>query len=1064
MNPKRVSFPRRSMLAIVMFWALVLPASLSVALAQSSSDQPTATPDSSAYSTYTVRAGEGWGIIAQRFGTTITELKRLNPQAVRYGDILHVGEQLQIPYQAPIPVATEYVVQPGDGWGVIAARFGVSMSALMNANPQYVRDGLILRTGDRLSIPAVGQAANLGSQNPAAQVTVETDTQTQSGVVTINPETPAPSTDTPTEVPTETATEAPTATDTPTSEPTATETAIPEATVAEAAPVTESTTISETSPITGASAISATGAISEAMPTSEPVAGCPVNFADYPEVIVAKVNEADGVAGLQSYLEGCGVMRPDSVVSEDWTGDGMPDIALLYQNPTPTSGITETELLVLDSISNTFTLGYQARPAGDVQLLATSDINQDGHPDIVWSDRNCGASTCFVTVNMRSWDGVAWQNWTTGNLTLPEATVSLEEKSDTGQGEEIILNGGLYGSVNAGPQRSRVETWGSVDGKPYTRLDVTYNASPCLYHAVLDANEAYAKAAENGYDEAQKLYEKAATDTTLKPCWTRDNEDAELRSFSLFRLALVAAKTDRAQEAADLVQSILDLYPSSPITPAISIWLNTLQTTGNVEGACAQANEYADKNPQVVDILANYGYANPSFSATDFCPVSAASTTAATSQSSTVTTTTSEAAATDPITATEAAASESSNAASTPVESATETISQTSPVSETSTVSETTTATSNCPSDLSGFAQALPDVLAIANGDRQSVLDYLTICKAANNTAGDVETGDFNSDGVEDVLVMPSIVADLGFGPNGTQGAVLVYHGVGDGSYSLAYNPEIYGGTNLLADEDLNGDGKIDLAWTVTGCTVSCVTETQVVTWDGEAKNYKSIIRPGALIAEGKVELAPIPPSDPGKGRQIVMSGGVSSLPDSGLPVPHTEVWESVNGAPFQRVQWSYDRKAEGNDCLRLRLVEADMALEAADVLSYTTAIDLYQSAINDAKLKACSIHQMDPITEVALLQGLGQFRLVEALALSGDSEGSQVALANLNESNANEDYKAIAATWLEHYQSDLNAATACNSILATLTAKQELWQVTDHYGINHPTLGSDRICFVPEW
>lgn len=236
-----------------------------------------------------------------------------------------------------------------------------------------------------------------------------------------------------------------------------------------------------------------------------------------------------------------------------------------------------------------------------------------------------------------------------------------------------------------------------------------------------------------------------------------------------------------------------------------------------------------------------------------------------------------------------------------------------------------------------------------------------------------------------------------------------------------------------------------------------------MVSWSAANDNYESIIRPGALIAEGKVELAPVPPSDPGKGRQLVLSGGVSTLPDSGLPVPHTEIWESVQGAPFQRIHWTYDRKTEGNDCLGLRLVEAEMAMQAATVLSYTTAIDLYQSALEDTTLKACSIHKLDAATEMALLQGLGQFRLVQALALNGNSEGAEIALAALNKSSANEDYKQIAATWLKNYTSSQRADSACSAVQPLIDAKSELWQITDHFGFNHSVAGQQKICFIPE-
>ena len=54
--------------------------------------------------------------------------------------------------------------------------------------------------------------------------------------------------------------------------------------------------------------------------------------------------------------------------------------------------------------------------------------------------------------------------------------------------------------------------------------------------------------------------------------------------------------------------------------------------------------------------------------------------------------------------------------------------------------------------------------------------------------------------------------------------------------------------------------------------------------------------------------------------------------------MPHSEVWQSVNSAAFQRIRWSYDRTVEGNDCMGLRTVEADVALQAAPVIGYEPA------------------------------------------------------------------------------------------------------------------------------
>jgi hypothetical protein len=102
-------------------------------------------------------------------------------------------------------------------------------------------------------------------------------------------------------------------------------------------------------------------------------------------------------------------------------------------------------------------------------------------------DTTCGASTCFDTVVVRSWDGDNRRRDRQHDRHTPTAK-SLEEARDAAQGSEIILQGGEYGSVGAGPAARLHRGGGSVEGAPYQLLDKVYERSNCLYFAVLDAN------------------------------------------------------------------------------------------------------------------------------------------------------------------------------------------------------------------------------------------------------------------------------------------------------------------------------------------------------------------------------------------------------------------------------------------------------------------------------------------------------------------------------------------------------------------------------------------------
>ena len=94
---------------------------------------------------YTVRPGDSLWLIAQRYGTTVDDIRRLNGLT---GDILRIGQVLKIP--APDSPYTEYTVRSGDSLWTIAQRYGTTVDDIRRLN------GLtsdVLRIGQVLKIP-----------------------------------------------------------------------------------------------------------------------------------------------------------------------------------------------------------------------------------------------------------------------------------------------------------------------------------------------------------------------------------------------------------------------------------------------------------------------------------------------------------------------------------------------------------------------------------------------------------------------------------------------------------------------------------------------------------------------------------------------------------------------------------------------------------------------------------------------------------------------------------------------------------------------------------------------
>ncbi|BCV21414.1 SafA/ExsA family spore coat assembly protein [Moorella sp. Hama-1] len=106
---------------------------------------------------YAVQSGDTMYFIAQRFGVSLEALIAANPQ-VTNPNLIYPGQVLCVPKTAPPPPPVpcpggfHYTVQPGDTMYTIAQKFNVSLAALMAANPQ-VKDPSLIYPGQVICIP-----------------------------------------------------------------------------------------------------------------------------------------------------------------------------------------------------------------------------------------------------------------------------------------------------------------------------------------------------------------------------------------------------------------------------------------------------------------------------------------------------------------------------------------------------------------------------------------------------------------------------------------------------------------------------------------------------------------------------------------------------------------------------------------------------------------------------------------------------------------------------------------------------------------------------------------------
>ncbi len=510
---------------------------------------------------YTVQPGDTWSSVSYRTGVKVAELKRLNPHAIHPNNWLWAGDRLCIPSQG-IKQGYWYQVKPGDTWNKVSRATGVSVQELWRANQGLINRLYWLYIGQRIWIPTAPPTGAV-TPTPAAQAAA----------------TPAPA--------------APTAQPTP----------VP-GTTGQPSPTPAPTAEAKVTPTT---------------PQLD-AAGCSQRLDDYPNLILAYLNTAGNKPkGLSDWLARCGVLTgdPDAVTTAGLQSTASTDLIVALHDPASPPPAGNGMLLIFHSSPTGYKLAHRVVGGGSVALLMVGDLNVDGKPDVVWADTACGAHTCFTTLHVDSWDGSAYLDWIAGEPTLASADYRFDDVTPEGDGLEIIAHGGAINSVGAGPQRAWTETYISPAGAPYTLFSQAYDPSPCLYHKILDANAALDKWTRDGFDAAIDLYTQAITDTTLTACGDIPDELNTLRDFARFRLAVALLGAGRRAEAENISRQIT----TPALTGAAVTFFSAYRSSGSIIQACRETNTYAQGNPATWQFLADWGYANPSFTAEEFCPL-----------------------------------------------------------------------------------------------------------------------------------------------------------------------------------------------------------------------------------------------------------------------------------------------------------------------------------------------------------------------------------------------------------------------------------------------------------
>jgi len=113
---------------------------------------------------YSVKSGDTLSSIASQFGVSVNALIRANPQISNFNQ-LSAGETVYLPGELivnPSNGNTEYIVSSGDNLTRIAEEYGISLSALEQLNPQISNPNLIY-AGQYINLPS-GTSVQTGEE------------------------------------------------------------------------------------------------------------------------------------------------------------------------------------------------------------------------------------------------------------------------------------------------------------------------------------------------------------------------------------------------------------------------------------------------------------------------------------------------------------------------------------------------------------------------------------------------------------------------------------------------------------------------------------------------------------------------------------------------------------------------------------------------------------------------------------------------------------------------------------------------------------------------------------
>lgn len=250
------------------------------------------------------------------------------------------------------------------------------------------------------------------------------------------------------------------------------------------------------------------------------------------------------------------------------------------------------------------------------------DLTSDGLSELILQQEMCGAHTCYQTLVVGRWDGQTWHNMA-GSTPIGQSysTIVLEDRDGDGL-TDILMTGGMVGSVGGGLQRTHTLVFSIQNGLYELAQDIP-TPDPHPYYLMMDA---YYALQANDPATAELLANQvlALTPTQVAEFMLMDPV-AQMRVPTYAAIELMVVYALRGDGAS--IQALLPTLAqydtgNNPYLAAATLFADTYAQTGDAAAACqSMAAVINALPPEQTQFFEWIGYNTELIPAGSICPL-----------------------------------------------------------------------------------------------------------------------------------------------------------------------------------------------------------------------------------------------------------------------------------------------------------------------------------------------------------------------------------------------------------------------------------------------------------